>query len=907
MQGRLSHRLLTLLLAGAAALSLYAQEKPKDDKVLLISARSAQIIEKDGENFRKVLGPAKFFHNDTYLLCDTALWNVNTNIIDAMGNVRIIQDRTQLTSATLQYVVDENMARFRGDLVQLEDSDHNVLRTRYLDYNTKDSVAVFQNGAAMRDKDGQVIESLFGTYDSKEHLFVFNDQVNMYMDTTFIKTSRLEYRSDISTAYFGFGTDMWQDDNMLSANDGWYDREAELFFFRRKVHLLTPQREIWADSLYYQRAIGDLDMLGNVEVMDTTRNVYALAGRIEYTDSLNQVRMTREPAIMSISEENHRRDTVYMGADILLSRAIRRCDIPEEWVTDSQKRLADIAGDPVMEYRRKAAEAAAKAAEEAAAKQNAGNRPPGQGGKPAGGPSSAGGPPPEAIAAAAARQGAAAPGKSGPPKPPADTTGRPALPDSLGSRPPLPDSLSGRPALPDSLGNRPSVPDSLDRPPVPDSPETPDLPEPPGLPEPTDTLATPADTLAAPLDTTKVNFLWGSSRVRVFRRNLQMASDSLNYCDLDSLARLYKDPIVFSDGNRQYVADSIYMVIRNKKLDTAHLLSNAFITIQEAPQMYDQVRGTEMIAYFDTTTVLTRFDALGGASSLFYLEENGALATVNKVDSKMIYATFVDGNMDHIYYYDNPKNDGYPTVQLPEEEKTLKGFRWEPERRPASPLDVTTLVPRPSERLAYLARPHTNFLQTEDYFPGYINKVYRDIAIRDSLQVAREREARMREDSLRVATLAADSLAVTAPKDSLSAGADSLSVRPAPAGSLTVPRDSLATRTDSLSVRGDSLSVAPVAAVLTEAERKAAEKAAAKAAKEAARAARDAALEAKWAQKDRIDAEKKAAKEQKKLEKERARKRRELLKLERRAQRERKRLEQYLKREQARKLKSNKK
>ena len=912
MHGRLSHRLLTLLLAVAAALSLNAQQKPKDDKVLLISARSAQIIDQDGESLRKVLGPAKFFHNDTYLLCDTALWNVNTNIIDAMGNVRIIQDRTQLTSATLQYVVDENMARFRGDLVQLEDSDHNTLRTRYLDYNTKDSVAVFQNGAAMRDKDGQVIESLFGTYDSKEHLFVFNDQVNMYMDTTFIKTSRLEYRSDISTAYFGFGTDMWQDDNMLSANDGWYDRKAELFFFRRKVHLLTPQREIWADSLYYQRAIGDLDMLGNVEVMDTTRNVYALAGRIEYTDSLAQVRMTREPAIMSVTEENQQRDTVYMGADLLLSRAIRRCDIPEEWLTDSQKRLSDIAGDPVMEYRKKAAEAAAKAAEEAAAKLNAGNRPPGQGGKPAGGKPS-GGPPPEA-AAAAARMGAAAPGKDGSPKPPSKSD-KPPVKDSVAVTPPadttgrpaLPDSLSGRPALPDSLGGRPAPPDTLDRPALPEKPEKPELPDDPSLPEPPDTLATPADTLSAPLDTTKVNFLWGSSRVRLFRRNLQMASDSLNYCDLDSLVRLYKDPIVFSDGNRQYVADSIYMVIRNKKLDTAHLLSNAFITIEEAPHAYDQVRGTEMIAYFDSSTVLTRFDALGGASSLFYLEENGALATVNKVDSKMIYATFVDGNIDHMYYYDNPKNDGYPTVQLPEEEKTLKGFRWEPERRPASPLDVTSLVPRPSERLAYLARPHTDFQQTEDYFPGYINKVYRDIAIRDSLQVVREREARIREDSLRIATLAADSLAVTAPKDSLSAGADSLSVRPAPTDSLTVPRDSLAARTDSLSVRTDSLTVPPVVPVLTEAERKAAEKAAAKAAKEAARAEREAALEAKWAEQDRIDAEKKAAKEQKKLEKERARKRRELLKLEKRAQRERKRLEKYLKREQARKLKSNKK
>ena len=97
MHQRLHKALALLLFLTAAVSSLKAQES---DKVWLLSAKSAQLIEKDGQNFRKVVGPAKFLHNNTYLLCDTALWNVNTNIIDAMGNVRIIQDRTKLTSAT---------------------------------------------------------------------------------------------------------------------------------------------------------------------------------------------------------------------------------------------------------------------------------------------------------------------------------------------------------------------------------------------------------------------------------------------------------------------------------------------------------------------------------------------------------------------------------------------------------------------------------------------------------------------------------------------------------------------------------------------------------------------------------------------------------------------------------------
>ena len=113
------HKSIALLLSlTAAGFAVKAQEQPREDgKVKLLSAQSAQLIERNGESYRKVVGPARFFHNNTYLLCDTALWNVNTNIIDAMGHVRIIQDQTQLTSSTLQYVVDDNMAKFRGDLV----------------------------------------------------------------------------------------------------------------------------------------------------------------------------------------------------------------------------------------------------------------------------------------------------------------------------------------------------------------------------------------------------------------------------------------------------------------------------------------------------------------------------------------------------------------------------------------------------------------------------------------------------------------------------------------------------------------------------------------------------------------------------------------------------------------------
>ena len=868
MRRTLAYLFLTALSLGMAAVSALGQER-KDSLVTLVSAKSAQLIERGGQSFRKVTGPARFLHNNTYLLCDSALWNVTTNIIDAVGHVQIIQDRTRLSSGSLQYVVDDDLAKFRGGLVQLEDKDKNTLRTRYLDYNTKDSVAIFQNGASMRDKDGQVIESLYGSYDSKASLFVFNDQVNMYMDTTFVKTSRLEYRSDINTAYFGYGTDMWQDDNMLSANDGWYDRDKELFFFRRNVHLLTKDQETWSDTLYYHRKPNNVELMGNVELMDTTRNVFALAGRVEYLDSLSRVKMTVTPAVMSIDEDKKtaKRDTVWFGADTILYRGIKRHRVDSLWKVDADKRLKDLTGDPVTEYRRKAAEAAAKAAADAE-KDN----PNAQAGRDRG------------PGGAQNRGGAAKP-----------TTGAPATP--------------GDPATPpvDTSGLNPA-----------------------NLLPPPDSLATEP----AVVDTTQLSFIWATSRVKLFRHDMQMSCDSLVYYDLDSLVRLYRDPLVFSDGNRQYAADSIYLVIKDRKADRARLMSNAFITTQEDTICYDQIKGAEMMAYFDTTRTLRRFDALGGATALFFLTENNALATVNKVESKMLYALFDQGNLDKIYYFDNAKNDAYPVVQLPADERYMKGFRWEPERRPNGGSDITPLVPRKSQRTSYLARPHAQFKETEIYFPGHIKKIYKDIAYRDSMAVVKARQPKEKpvEAPAPPAPKATAPVDTTAAPPALSAAdealrneldsqvdkpvRDSLGVAPERIPREAAPvRDSLATvpaleNATEEDVQPAEAAPAPDpqaakkaaerAAKEAERARKAEEKAAQKAERDRIAAEKRAEKEAKWAEQDRKYEEKQEAKRQKALEKERKKKLRILKNLEKKAQKERRIFERYLEQERVR-------
>lgn len=940
---RLAYSLILLLVS----FGLFAQNtEQKDSLVRLLGCDELQQVEEYGQSYRKALGHARFEHNSTLLICDTALWNVNQNVINAFGNVQIIQNNTVLSSESLDYLIDQNLAQFRGALVQLRDKDGNTLRTTDLDYNTKDSVAVFRNGGALRDKDGQIIESDDGHYYSKLKTFSFTNNVNMYTDSIFVKTDDLDYNTGTNVATFGTGTNAWRDNNMLSSQAGFYERTLEKFTFFRNVHILTENQEAWADTLVYYRVPNNVEMFGHVELLDTTRNVAAVAGYVQYIDSLSFIKLTREPAVIAISEQGEKRDTAYIGADTLILRSIPKCDVDSSEISNSASRLKEINVDPVTEYRRKAYEAAKAAAEEARKKREeedpnaAGASDRGAsavkpGGKPTGKPAG------KATGTATGKTAGTTAGKTGDNsggkaisksgKLSGDamigdpvTKGRQGLPapwdDVIEYAPPrfqLPDTLKTSPdtvRVPsDSLAAKTlsavTEPVSVTEPAEVTNPQSPDSLTVPtdSLTVPTDSLTVPGDSLhvptdslsLAPKDSTKISFIYGIRNVKVFRNDMQVACDSLAYTDLDSLIRLYENPIVWNEIKRQYSADSITVIVKNRSIDRASLMSNAFIIVQEDTLSYDQIRGTEMMAYFDSTGALRRFDSMGGASGVFYIEENGSLSTVNKFESKMLTATLKDGNIQDLNYFDAVKTDAYPVVQMKKDEKILKGFDWQPDKRPKGPEDITPYKPRESQRKVYENVPRAEFAQTDIYFPGHMNSVYKMLARQDSLKRVRNAERRRLEAERKAeAARIADSLRIVAAADSLAladslARADSLALRDSLASRDSLARqDSLAVKdslvvSDSLSVsKADSLANDPSAIKKAEQERKKAER-------EKARKDRQAAKEARWAELDARDAAKAKAKEEKALKKKRQRTLKTLKAMEKRRAKEERMLERY--------------
>ena len=746
-------RILNLAFFLTLCLTVTYGQESRDSLVRLLSADKARLVEMNGKAYRKVVGNAVFFHNNTYLKCDSAYWNVDDEYIDAIGSVRIEQENTVLTGDSLRYVIAENTAKFRGHLVELVDRDSNTLRTNYLDYNTKDSVAFFYRGGAMKDEDGNVIESLTGRYQSKIEQFDFIGQVEMFSDSLFFVCDTLYYYANRDLAEFFGHTAGWYDLNHISSGSGWYDRTTEKFFFTRDVYGLTEDYELWCDSLNYDRYAGYAHLLGEVQLLDTVDNAITLAGELRYWNEPRRAELYRDPAVVMINEEDGVRDSIFMASDTLIYYTMRMCDVDSAVVASAKERHESALVDPL----------APKASGESTAS----------------GPPSTGSP----VSGASSESGAASSSgaMSSPPAAggsrissqtkdavSADTVASSESSDTLGTASDsmavfgtadMSDSLSvadtsGSPVpigAPDSLAVSDSltVADSLA---VSDSLAVADSLAVPDSLSVSDSLAvsdslTVADSLAVsdslsvadslavvPPDTTQVDFVEAYHNVRIYKSDVQVLCDSLLFNSIDSIARLFDAPVLWYEIESQITADSMQFLMRNGTLDKGLLFANCFVISEEEPgQYYHQIKSPEMIGYFKDGQI-ARFDALGGVTAMFYVAEDSVVTTMNQKECRIMTGRMKDGQVQRILYTENITSDVYPVRDLTPEMMTLRNFNWMPDMRPATRFSVTDRPIRPSGRKYTVPSPDfPRFKYAEKYFTGYMDQVMAEITARKPL------------------------------------------------------------------------------------------------------------------------------------------------------------------------------
>ncbi|MBS1765320.1 MAG: hypothetical protein JSS90_10180 [Bacteroidetes bacterium] len=203
-----------------------------------------------------------------------------------------------------------------------------------------------------------------------------------------------------------------------------------------------------------------------------------------------------------------------------------------------------------------------------------------------------------------------------------------------------------------------------------------------------DTLYAHTDTIHIFEDTLKhQKTVYAYHHVRMYKSDLQAVCDSVVYTSADSTMRMYVNPVLWSDKN-QLTADSISLVISDKSMEKMYLYNTAFITSREDTIRFNQLRGKNMIGYFDNNN-LSRIEVFGNGQSVYYARnKKEQLTGVNRADCSNMIILIKDNKVSKLKLIEKPDATFYPINELSPSELKLKGFTWQEEKRPVDKNDI---------------------------------------------------------------------------------------------------------------------------------------------------------------------------------------------------------------------------
>lgn len=673
-----------------------AQKKPpvktgtKPTSVTLIHADVTHGLKIGGKDITKVYN-ATFQQDYSTLRSDSAYFYQSDNAFDAFGHVVITQgDTLHIFADKLNYNGNTKMA-ILTDNVKMVDKDA-TLTTNFFTYNTGTRYGTYTGGGKLVNKDNTLI-SKNGYYFAFTRDAYFRYDVVLTTPDAVIKTDTLRYNSGSRIAYFYGPTNIYgKDKDTLYTENGTYNTQTEQAFFGKKNLYKKGTKTLTGDSLFYDRLKGYGRASKHVVFTDKEQKVIIKGGLGVYTKDDERMVMTIHPYVVLVAEDSVKKDTAknktlaaITGKGVLHTMPVK----PDTTATQPKQQI--------------------KTDSAVVAKIKPPVKPVKSGKK--------------GLVAKAGNTELKQPDLRSPVLPKNDSSK--VKRDSI--------YLSGDTietqiityqelrylqerrklaGLKDSTtkGTVSMVytkqPKFLELPP-PHYFNNKDYLHPDYFPKkvvPVDTSQKAKAKRLAKLkaaqannkvdsvyltrkiklsDTSRVRILVAAHHARIFKSDLQAVADSIFFTYADSIARMYVNPMIWSNGS-QLSGDTIHLQLKNKKVDNVEMFPSAFIVNVEKKDSthFNQVAGRKMRGFFKDNKINVVY-VDGNAETLYYDRDSVKINQVHKSVSSRIKVNFAPKG-DIITWYSDVLHKDTPLGKLKDDDKILKGFLWKPKDRPVS-------------------------------------------------------------------------------------------------------------------------------------------------------------------------------------------------------------------------------
>jgi len=200
------------------------QPVQSEDLVEILKSDELEIINLPGDDSRRVTNGV-FRHKGALLYSNLAIQHINSNTIEAFGNVRIVQgDTVTVTGDTLFYYGNTCLAIVSGRKTVLKDTKK-TLTTRKIEYDMANGIAYYKQPGRTVDEEN-VLTSKEGFYNTATKEFTYYKNVKLVNKKYTLTTDTLLYNSITKWSYFNGKTKIVNKDGTVVGTKGQYNTES---------------------------------------------------------------------------------------------------------------------------------------------------------------------------------------------------------------------------------------------------------------------------------------------------------------------------------------------------------------------------------------------------------------------------------------------------------------------------------------------------------------------------------------------------------------------------------------------------------------------------------------------------------------------------------------------------------
>lgn len=309
------------------------QSNSPDKRMVDMTADDSYLIEKGDSTIFILVGNFAAHHNGAVILADSAVRYSNQSF-ECFGNVLINQNSTYIYGERAEYNRNNNTAKVFSKLVKVVDEDA-VMYTYNCKFNTAKSEGEFSGGCYV-EKEDNLLEAERGFYNTKTHELKAVNRVQMRNNDYEVLSDSVIFNTQTEDAKYFTNTHIWNtNDEYLNTQAGTYTKSIDRHHLTRSSYLLQPEREIWSDSIIYDRTDGHIVARRNIQVDDTTQKILGFADYAEWWDEPGNAFFTRRPSMINYDPELT--DSIYLCADTLWMYTIAVEPEVEVEATDTTK------------------------------------------------------------------------------------------------------------------------------------------------------------------------------------------------------------------------------------------------------------------------------------------------------------------------------------------------------------------------------------------------------------------------------------------------------------------------------------------------------------------------------------------------------------------------------------------